>query len=112
MIKFKKYIMIAFILMFSCRLSNTNNFIALKDAYYKWYKNNNTLSESNYSQNQFSQLDYSVVEEYIFDLKNFSTSGYGALSITSFFDMPVRGRSSSCSRPRICICVVAGFCRP
>jgi len=62
---------IILILFFSCNSSNTKNFIELKNAYYKWYEKNHTFTQSNYSENQISDIDYKVVEEKIYDLKRF-----------------------------------------
>ena len=65
-----KYIVI-FLFIFCCNSSNTNSFIELKKAYYKWHNKNNNFIKSNYNKNKLSYLDYKIIEEYIYDLKRF-----------------------------------------
>ena len=65
------YILLILTLFFSCNSSNKNDFIELKNAYYKWYIKNHLYNKSTYSVNQFSTLDHKVIQEYIDDIKKF-----------------------------------------
>ena len=71
MISIKKYIFLMFFLLISCNSSNNKSFDSLKDAYYKWYKKHNLLTDTYYFENQFSKKNNKIVDEHIFDLKNF-----------------------------------------
>ena len=67
----KKYIFLIFLLLISCNSSNNESFDSLKDAYYKWYKKHNLLTDTYYFENQFSKKNNKIIDEHIFDLKNF-----------------------------------------
>ena len=60
-----------FFLLISCNSSNNESFDSLKDAYYKWYKKHNLLTDTYYFENQFSKKNNKIIDEHIFDLKNF-----------------------------------------
>ena len=71
MMSIKKYIFLIFLLLISCNSSNNESFDSLKDAYYKWYKKHNLLTDTYYFENQFSKKNNKIIDEHIFDLKNF-----------------------------------------